>query len=153
MGGTGALKFCGRHHLQLIITRRNPKIPRETIENLSDRQWGFTVVRREPPTGRLRNSVYRYLAPIKNPTGNGVLRFSSESMPLFPDGNKPYYRKAQWGTLIKLYDYNAAGFRSHILLSPGMLGRMDCCCPGIALPFAFMSVETIRGTREVSRPP
>lgn len=146
MGGTGALKFCGRHNLQLIISRRNPKILPEKIENPSDLKWGFTVVRREPPTGRLRNSVYRYLAPLKtSQLGNGVLRFASKSMQLFPEANKPYLRAAQWGTLIKLYEYNAAGFRSHILLSPGMLGRMDLLLPGVALPVRFHECRDYRG--------
>ncbi len=31
MGGTGVLKFCGRQHLQLIVSRRNPEIPRGTV--------------------------------------------------------------------------------------------------------------------------
>ena len=25
-GGTGALRFCGKHNLQLVISRRNPKL-------------------------------------------------------------------------------------------------------------------------------
>jgi hypothetical protein len=51
MGGTGALKFCGRHGLQLIVSRRNPNILRDKLNHPSDLQWGFTIVRREDPGG------------------------------------------------------------------------------------------------------
>jgi len=33
MGGTGVLKFCGRHNLQLLITRRNPQIAKAKPDN------------------------------------------------------------------------------------------------------------------------
>ena len=48
MGGTGALNFCSSpNRLQLVVSRRNPSLlPADASER--DRQWGFTVVRREP---------------------------------------------------------------------------------------------------------
>ena len=46
MGGTGILKFCGRHNLELVISKRNPAILGKTV-GPSDAQWGFTIVRRE----------------------------------------------------------------------------------------------------------
>ena len=64
MGGTGALRFCGRHNLQLVISRRNPNITRIGSDDPSHHQWGFTVVRRENPTESKRVSTYRYLAPV-----------------------------------------------------------------------------------------
>ncbi len=61
MGGTGALKFCGKHSLQLIISKRNPEIIRQwkTSERWGTKdpraeEWGLTVVRRERPTGVLK---------------------------------------------------------------------------------------------------
>jgi hypothetical protein len=88
MGGTGVFEFCGPNGLQLIVTRRNPKILKGKPEHPSDTQWGFTVVRRENAgTGPIRNSVYTYLAPVgaaAHPAQGGVLRFTAASMPIFP---------------------------------------------------------------------
>jgi hypothetical protein len=129
MGGTGVLKFCGRRNLQLIVSRRNPKILRGRFDHPSDDQWGFTVVRREDPGDGRRSSVYTYLAPLgvleskALPGHGGVLRFSSETMPIFPEGTNPYGREAEWGTLIKLYEYAATGFKSNILMRDGLLSR------------------------------
>ena len=129
MGGTGALRFCGEHNLQLVISRRNPNIKLDEPTNESSGQWGFTIVRRDNPTPAKRLSTYTYLAPHKN----GVLRFDADSMPLFPLRNEAYARSAKWGTAIKLYEYSLRG-KSHILLPDGLLNRLDILLPGIALP-------------------
>jgi hypothetical protein len=100
MGGTGVLKFCGRRNLQLIVSRRNPAILRGRFDHPSDSQWGFTVVRREDPGDGRRSSVYTYLAPLgvleskALPGHGGVLRFSSDKMPIFPEGTNPYGQEA-----------------------------------------------------------
>ena len=129
MGGTGALRFCGRHNLQLMISRRNPNIKLGDTSAGSSGQWGFTVVRRENPTDAKRVSTYTYLAP--EPTG--VLRFDADALPLFPQGNRAYARSARWGTAVKLYEYTLTG-RSHILRGDGLLQRLDILLPRIALP-------------------
>jgi hypothetical protein len=137
MGGTGVLKFCGHHNLQLILSRRNPVVAERDLRDESDLDWGFTVVRRQEPEGNRRSSVFTYLAPVNadtNPGNGGVLRFNAESLPLFPDGNHPYVRPAEWGTLIKLYEYHAVGSKGHMLMPDGMLGRMDLLLPEVALP-------------------
>jgi hypothetical protein len=139
MGGTGVFEFCGPNGLQLIVTRRNPNIPRSKFPHPSDTQWGFTIVRRENAgAGPVRNSVYTYLAPVGadvKPTQGGVLRFSADSMPIFPQGRNPYGRDSEWGTLIKLYEYAATGFKSNIIRStPSLLSRMDLLLPDVALP-------------------
>jgi hypothetical protein len=141
MGGTGVLKFCGRRNFQLILTRRNPAILRGRFEYPSDDHWGFTIVRREDPGDGRRSSVYTYLAPVgvlekkTLPGQGGVLRFASKTMPIFPEGQNPYGLQAEWGTLIKLYDYDAIGFRSNIIFStPSLLNRMDLLLPDVALP-------------------
>jgi hypothetical protein len=61
MGGTGALRFCGPDHLQLVLSKRNPGI---AAKEGSSADWGFTIVRRERPTATTRVSTYRYLAPL-----------------------------------------------------------------------------------------
>lgn len=136
MGGTGVLKFCGKHKLQLILSRRNPEILKGNLASESDSQWGFTIVRREKQG--IRSSVYTYLAPIgteTNPNKGGVLRFSADEMPIFPEGRNPYSRNSAWGTLIKLYEYEATGFRSNTIMERyGLLRRLDILLPEVALP-------------------
>ena len=139
MGGTGALRFCGRHNLQLIISKRNSGIPR-TQQDSSVEEWGFTIVRRLNPIDASRASVYVYLAPLHE----GVLRFKADYMPLFPQGNQPYVRQTAWGTAIKLYEYKLAG-RSHILLGDGLLQRLDLLLPRIALPVRLHECRDYRG--------
>ena len=48
MGGTGALPFCGNHHLQLIISKRCPEIPNTDLDDTYDK-WSVTIVRKESP--------------------------------------------------------------------------------------------------------
>ena len=137
MGGTGALRFCGRNNLQLIISRRNPGITDDPNAGESSGQWSFTVVRRENPTNQRRVSTYTYLAPVHaefDPGRGTVLRFDAPSLPLFPSGNEAYARDAAWGTAIKLYEYQSKRFRSHILRRDGLLQRLDVLLPKIALP-------------------
>lgn len=130
MGGTGALRFCGHNNLQLVISRRNPNVKTDGADNLASLQWGFTIVRREDPTPSKKLSTYTYLAPGPD---KGVLRFDSETLPLFPQGKDAYARSAEWGTAIKLYEYKLTG-KSHILRRDGLLYRLDLLLPGVALP-------------------
>lgn len=138
MGGTGALKFCGHHGLQLVISRRCPKVADANGEEGS--HWGFTIVRRERPVegaGKVRNSVYRYLAPVgaaKQPGRGAVLQFSAPSIAALPERNKAYVRNLSWGSVLKLYEYDMKGFGSHALRKGGLLGRLEIMLPGIALP-------------------
>jgi len=138
MGGTGVLKFCGRYNFQLIVTRRNPEIIKGKLIHPSDTQWGFTIVRREDPEDGRRSSIYTYLAPLgadTAPDKGGVLRFSANKMPIFPEGREPYAGDSEWGTLIKLFEYSAAGYsNTHILRKDGILGRLDLLLPDVALP-------------------
>jgi hypothetical protein len=157
MGGTGALKFCGRESLQLIISRRNPAILKkaERGDTTSD-QWGLTVVRRERPsgsTGGVRNSVFRYLAPVgakKNPKQGEVLAFTATSLPLMPENNKPYSRTVEYGSAIKLYEYDMKGYRSHALMKDGLLFRLELLLPGIALPVRIHECRRYQGVPERS---
>ena len=45
MGGTGVLEFCGKQNLQLLLSRRSPRILNGNFEHPTDDEWGFTVVR------------------------------------------------------------------------------------------------------------
>ena len=118
MGGAGVLEFCGRNNLQLILRRRSPRILNGNFNHPTDEEWGFTIVRREDPAGNRRSSSHTFLAPVgadEVPQKGHVLTFAFDKMPIFPDGAQPYVRDAEWGTLIKLYEYSLPGHRTHIL--------------------------------------
>lgn len=137
MGGTGVLQFCGRHKLQFILTRRNPRISGNEDADPTGEYWGFTLVRREDPKGGLKSAVYAYLAPVyadTKPNTGEVLRFVADKMPIFPEKNEAYIRKARWGTLIKLYEYSVPGFKGHILRKDGALYKIELRLPDLALP-------------------
>lgn len=142
MGGTGVLKFCGgRYRFQLIVSRRNPVLLKGST-NSSDDQWGFTIVRREDPSDGSRSSTYTYLAPLdasSRPHQGGVLRFTADELPIFPDKEQAYARKSAWGTLIKLYEYSSskAYSNSHILMKDGLFSRIDLLLPEVGLPIRF----------------
>ena len=161
MGGTGVLKFCGRNSLQLIISRRNPEIIKKwkgknakwTSSDRRDSQWGITVVRRERPSdaaGQVRNSMFKYLAPIASSNGMQVLSFSSPALPLFPEENRPYERLATHGSLIKLYEYDTKGFASQALMKGGLLSRLEALLPQIALPVRVHECRDYAGEKERS---
>lgn len=152
MGGTGVFKFCGRQNLQLVISRRHPKAVKGYGRDAQ--MWGFTIVRREDPERGRRSSVFTYLAPMgkdAHPGRGGVLRFPADDFPLFPQfqGEKernPYGRAANWGTLIKLYEYSLpAGGRSNILMADGLMRRTDLLLPDTALPIRFYEARDYGG--------
>lgn len=137
MGGTGALRFST---LQLVVSRRNPALL-VTNPSARDLQWGFTIVRREAPSGGTKSSVYKYLAPviIDGQQLRGVLSFSAEEWPIFPEASKDvrdaYYRTSPYGSLVKLYEYTWQGTKSNIVFSDdGLLRRIDVGLPELALP-------------------
>ncbi|MDA1082679.1 MAG: hypothetical protein O2973_13605 [Gemmatimonadetes bacterium] len=152
MGGTGALKFCGEHKLQLLITRRNQEFVAKTDANdpFSD-HWSVTVVRRDRPAqgvGQVRNSVYRYLAPVdsdKRPESGRLLTFEGDSLPAMPNKNQAYEREMSHGSILKLYEYDMKGFGSHALMKDGLLFRLELLLPGIALPVRVHECRNFAG--------
>ena len=145
MGGTGVLRFCGDQSIQLLVTRRNPDIVKSALSD--DYMWGFTVVRRENPRERKRNSVYRYLAPLENGPDkkNRVLRFESDEIAIFPDANDPYKRKSTYGSLVKLFNYKVKG-RSNILMKDGLLSAVGVRLPNPALTMMFHECRNYKGS-------
>lgn len=137
MGGTGAFQFS---KLQLVVSRRNPAFLNGNASE-RDRQWGFTIVRREPPSEGAKSSVFRYLAPVPIPGSGqrGVLAFAADELPIFPEADASardaYHRPSPYGSLIKLYEYTWQGTKSNIVLSgDGLLRRIDVGLPELALP-------------------
>jgi len=151
MGGTGVLEFCGKQNLQLILSRRSPRILDGNFAHPTDDEWGFTIVRREDPSGNRRSSSYTFLAPVgadEVQQKGEVLTFTSDSMPIFPDGANPYAREAEFGSLIKLYEYSMPGHRSHILRKSGLLARLEVLIPEPALPIRLHECRAAYGGDE-----
>jgi len=99
MGGSGALPFCGRRNMQLIVSKRQPEFVRGQ-SHTDEVGWGWTVIRRREPTGGRRSSHYEYLAP-----GGKVLSFRADSIQARPSRDSAYAEPLVAGTLIKLYTY------------------------------------------------
>jgi hypothetical protein len=131
MGGTGVLRFCGRNNLQLIVTRRDPLIAKNDSDETKD-YWGFTIVRREDPKEGRKSSTYTYLI-----IDDKIPMFKSNSLPILP-GNYPiaYQNGMEWGTYIKLYDYQISG-RLKSIVSFDLYDRLCLLLPKIALPVRF----------------
>jgi hypothetical protein len=144
MGGTGVLQFCGRHNMQLVLSRRDPAI---LSDDSTDTSWGFTVVRREDPPPGEKSSIYTYLAPrhVGSDEMGGVLMFAAPGLPVVPDGRRPYAKTLQHGTLVKLYEYHAKGFRSMMFMRDGLLSRLDILLPGIGLPIRLHECRDFSG--------
>jgi hypothetical protein len=146
MGGTGALTFC-RDGLQLVVSRRNPALlPADSP--LRAHEWGFTIVRRQPPEHGERSSVFTYLAPVPGASGRGsVLTFAADAWPIFPDatstGRGACQRESAYGSLVKLYEYRWQGTKSNIVSSGGaLLRRIDQGLPELALPIRLFECRS-----------
>lgn len=139
MGGTGALLFCGGdHNLQLIISKRDPRIVSASSDSDVDSCWSFTVIRRFPPGPGEKSSSYRYLAPKGQ-----VLFFPADSLPLLPDR-----QEMTSGTCIKLFNYKLTSALRGGNATDELYKALASLLPGTSLPFtvierrnAFRSAE------------
>lgn len=149
MGGTGVLEFCGlERNVQLVISKRHPKLIANPPENDADNCWSFTIIRRDDPTADGKSSRYTYLAPIecnKENKKGGLLHFTADSLPIFPKDNKPYERHSEWGTLIKLYEYESRTFKTNMMLANGLRYRTQLMLPEPALPIRFHECRPFGG--------
>jgi hypothetical protein len=149
-GSTGAIRFCGKRKLQLVISKRHPKllvnpaVHAKYPKHQDDDCWGVTVVRREGEGMNIATPFLSYLAPIdadKHPRAGRVPRFKADTMPLFPKGDKAYQRDVEHGTLVKLYEYNLTSV-SNILRRSGLRPKIDLLLPEPALPMRFHECRT-----------
>jgi len=125
MGGTGVIRFCGYHHLQVILSRRHPKF-RE------DNDWGFTIIRRQEPSEGVKHSIYSYYAP-----GGKIPQFSSDKIdiPLKQKGTE-IIEPLEFGTIIKLFNYEmAGGLKTNILFD--LYNKVSLLLPRVGLPIRF----------------
>lgn len=112
MGGTGTLRFCGDHGMQLIVSRRDPAFG-------EDPDWGFTVFRKLPPAKDERNPYWAYLVAPKvgrdGTVAGRILWFAADRVKLLPKGpsesgnQQPWTVPLEHGTLVKLYDFMKIG--------------------------------------------
>ncbi len=123
MGGTGSLQFCGRHNLQLILTKRDPN-----IVNGSKNDWGFTLIRREDPRQGVKSSVFKYLRP-----SGQIPSFSANTLNILPgEYPNPYAEPMQFGSFIKLYNFDLRGLKTNVKFD--LYYRLSSLLPSIALP-------------------
>ncbi|EKQ50759.1 MAG: hypothetical protein B655_2274 [Methanobacterium sp. Maddingley MBC34] len=141
MGGTGSLLFCGDQHLQLIVSKRSPNIVQNEGNDGSSDLWGFTVVRREEPTENMKSSTYKYLAP-----DNEILTINSKTLPLLTgDFPNAYDKPLEWGTFLKLYEYQLQPSGLKSLINFDLLYRLSLLLPNIALPVRLEETRDYKG--------
>ena len=99
MGGTGALPFCGKNHLQLVISKRCPDITDGSDDDTTG-EWSVTLVRKEDAREGRKSSMYTYL------TGENkeILSFTAKSFPIIPEHEGKKYQDMEYGTYIKLFN-------------------------------------------------
>ncbi|OLS20192.1 MAG: hypothetical protein HeimC2_38160 [Candidatus Heimdallarchaeota archaeon LC_2] len=139
MGSTGALKFCGKHNLQLIVSKRAPSII--DVTDPSSDNWGFTLVRKFRPQRNMKNVVYRYLI-----CNNQIPKFKADILKIRPEygGEKTYAEDLVSGTYVKLYEYDLpSGLRANIYKD--LVLRLDTLLPEPALPTMIYERRDYRG--------
>ncbi len=132
MGGTGALIFCGKENLQVIISRRCPEVPNKD-EDETFGLWSVTVVRRELPREGRKSSMYTYLTDAQGK----MLTFEADALNIVPKesvkGVKGFgYEDMIYGTFIKLMNYQMTGYRTAITLD--FYNRLSLLTVNLALP-------------------
>lgn len=137
MGGTGVLRFGSpEHNFQLIVSKRNQEIKNKDGKEIK-KLWGMTIIRRIPPTGQMRSSVFTYLAPAGK-----VLSFDAQTLPLLPDENlRPYKKPIEHGTFIKIYDYQMSTGRLRSDATRHLHNRLSLLMPDIALPIKIADIR------------
>ena len=157
MGGSGALRFCGTSGIQLVISRRRPEFAKHEAANDSTAgDWAVTVTRREEPTSKAGDPVhseYTYLAPLnstESPRKGRILHFEAKTLPLMPEHDEPYAREIEWGTLIKLYEYQTTVGQSNVLMKDGLMYALERLLPEIALPVRIHECRGYAGEKERS---
>lgn len=147
MGGTGVLEFCGiERNVQLVVSRRHPDLLPNPSNDASDGDWSFTIIRREDPSDG-KSSRFSYLAPVDaaKPREGKLLHFTADQLPILPEKNKAYVRSATWGTLIKLYEYDARRFATNMMVDDGLMYRARLLLPQPALPIRFHECRDYKG--------
>ena len=119
MGGTGAFRFCGKFHYNLVISKKN-------IKNTKDNRWGVTVFRRLIMGGNDRVPRFVYLKP------NGkILSFDADNLKIYPTEKGAYTGEMKAGTFVKMYEY---GLKNKSDVKFDTYRTLSKLIPEIALP-------------------
>ena len=129
MGGTGVFPFCGKYHLQLVISKRCPDISNSENDPTFD-EWSVTVVRKEEAREGRKSSMYTYLTDAEGK----LLTFNADVLPIVPitEDNSDSDPNMIYGTFIKLYNYALTGYKTNILLDLNY--RLSLLIPDLAHP-------------------
>lgn len=126
MGGTGAVPFCGKNRMELIISKRCPDIADRTEPRSSE--WSVTVVRKETARDGWKSSMYTYLTDR-----NGmILSFDAASLPIIPETEGKPKQDMKYGTFIKLFNYDMKGYKTNIIMDYNY--RLSLLVPELAHP-------------------
>lgn len=126
MGGTGALPFCGKNHMELVISKRCPGIA-DGSDETADR-WSVTLVRKEAAREGRKSSMYTYLTDSEG----RILSFDADSLPIIPDCEEKDYQDMEYGTYIKLFNYAMTGYKTNIIMDFNY--RLSLLIPDLAHP-------------------
>lgn len=126
MGSFGAVKFCSIDGLQLIISKRNPK-----IQDGMSSKWGFTIIREIQPDETYTSSQWKYLK-----INNEIPSFDCESLPILPTKYPDAYGKDfKYGSFIKMYNYEMPGMASAITFDLTRAVRKTLVNPVVPIRF------------------
>lgn len=126
MGGTGALPFCGEHHMELVISKRCPDINKD--HDCTADEWSVTLVRKEAAREGRKSSMYTYLTDAD---GN-ILSFNADSLQIIPECEGKEYQNMEYGTYIKLFNYAMSGYKTNIIMDFNY--RLSLLIPDLAHP-------------------
>ncbi|MGI9269882.1 MAG: hypothetical protein ACR2PE_05090 [Porticoccus sp.] len=105
MGSFGAINFCKKEGLQLLISKKHPE-----LSETKDNSWGFTVVRRMYPDDNLNvndvESTFKSSRWVYLVINEDIPSFKSKGLKILPgDYPETYGKTLTHGTFIKLYNY------------------------------------------------
>ncbi len=125
MGSTGALPFCGKYNLQLMLSKKDPKV---YVDDDESSFWSFTITRKNSSDQHTKSSVIEYLV-----IDNKVPILKEESLNILPDKNTAgatYSTPMKWGTYLKLYNYKT---KHNSLIKGRFTFKLSHLLPGLPL--------------------
>lgn len=130
MGSTGVIPFCGKYNIQLIVSKKDPKIK---VDDELSNYWTFTITRKNSFDKTRKSSLIECLQI------NGKMPvIEKETLNILPDKNKAgatYTQAMNWGTYIKLYNYKS---KHTSVIKARFMYKLSQILPGMPID-AFVS--------------
>lgn len=152
MGSTGALPFCGKHNLQLMLSKKDPKIK---IDDKESALWSFTITRKNSSDQYTKSSVIEYL--IINGKVPTIDKLTLDILPDRDTAGATYAMPMEWGTYLKLFNYKT---KHNSVIKGRFTFKLSHLLPGLPIK-AFVSdrrelfdtpsnklTTTLKGNRE-----